>query len=241
MSTPRQQQIANIKTFQRRVGLLDDGDFGPKTTARALAVADLADVARAVERGDTMPAGASLEERATAWCEREAEEWGTRQVSLERVAEYFRTCEQNGSNDKGADLSRMTLAGQRLSFCAAAQGFAEFSSLVQGDKPMPSRAGAKEYKADAEARIRGPWIPVSRVIAGAVRPPPRGSLVIYDRPSTAVTWDGHVERVCSSDERGYLAVGANENNRRWVLDEIPRFYQNERTLMGFVYPRGYYQ
>src|SRR5690606_7759423 len=105
-----------------------------------------------------------------------------------------------------------------FSFCAAAQGYAEVQVLLPGEMPLLARAGAKQYRDEANAKRRGPWIPIDRVRRQVVIPPPRGSLAIYDRPSTPEEWDGHIRRVCASGADGYLGVGANENNRRWVRD-----------------------
>ncbi len=219
----------HIKRAQTLLGVEVDGNFGPETLA-------------AFERAivpltrDTIPTGSSLEDRATAWCEKEAAFWGDTPVPRHRVAEYFEFCEQNESRQKGIDLARMTRAGQDLSFCAAAQGFAEHAVSLSTDRPV-CRAGAKEYLADAQRGLRGPWVPLEAVRSGKVIPPPRGSLAIYDRPSTPQEWDGHVRRVCSSNAHGYLGVGANEGKRQWKRDTVARPWSDPH-LLGFVYPRG---
>lgn len=237
MPTRPEQQIANIKTMQVRLGVRADGDFGPQTLAAFHLMADQAEHADA--RRDTLPDGTSLgsiEERATAWCEIEADYWMGNVVSPDRVAQYFELCQEpDGTTTKGVWLARETRKGEHYSFCGAAQGFAERQVLLAGETPMLSRSGAKQYRDEALAGRRGPWVPITDVRSGKVSPPPRGSLAIYDRPSTPQTWDGHVRRVCSSTEDGYLGVGANENNRRWVVDHtlVPWSAPN---LLGFVYP-----
>lgn len=179
----------------------------------------------------------SIEERATTWCETEADYWLGEQVNADRVGAYFAVCvDLEGSTDKGRWLADKTRRGKLYSFCGAAQGFAEAQVAAEGETPPPARAGAKQYRDDALAGRRGAWVPIARVRSGAVPPPPRGSLAIYDRPSTPETWDGHVRRVCESSATGYLGVGANENNRRWHRDTtlVP---WSEPNLLGFVYPR----
>lgn len=235
----------NIKIAQRRLGVPDDGIFGPVTTAEFLRRLDLADAAVRDEhpRFDTIPTGSnadvSIEERATAWCEREAQHWGTAQVSLKRTAEYFGVCEPiDGSEGKIEWLVKTTLEGQRHSFCGAAQGYAERQVLMPGEDPLPARPGAKDYRGDAISRLRGPYVTVSRILSGSVARPPRGSLAIYDRPSTEPEWDGHIRRVRSSKRDGYMGVGANENDRRWRMPTIAWPY-TDKDLLGFVYPKGF--
>ena len=237
MPTRREQQIANIKTMQVRLGVRADGDFGPNTLAAFHLMADQAE--RNTQR-DTLPDGTpfalpSLADRATTWCEGEADYWMGEQVNAERVAQYFELCDEDGSTSKGKWLAAETRAGKRFSFCGAAQGFAERQVLLPGETPLPSRAGAKQYRDDAVAGRRGHWVSVDDVRTGRVAPPPRGSLAIYDRPSTPETWDGHVRRVCESTRDGYLGVGANEHNRRWHRDVMLVPYTTP-NLLGFVYP-----
>ena len=240
MPTPPEQQAANIRIMQRRLGVLDDGDFGPRTLSAFLALADRAEGKDPMPdtQRDTIPDGTSIEERATTWCEREADYWMANPVDHKRVAEYFELCEDvDGTTTKGQWLASETRKGRNLSFCAAAQGFAERQVLLPGEVPMAVRAGAKQYRYEAIRGRRGPWVSVDDVRRGRVIPPPRGSLAIYDRPSTPETWDGHIRRVRESTPKGYLGVGANENNRRWVVDKaiVPWLHMN---LIGFVYPRG---
>lgn len=44
MPTPPEQQTANIRAMQRRLGVVADGDFGPRTLAAFVALADRVDV-----------------------------------------------------------------------------------------------------------------------------------------------------------------------------------------------------
>lgn len=63
MSTSPEQQTANIRAMQRRLGVRDDGDFGPRTLAAFHSLADLAD-SRETQR-DTLPDGTLVTDMLT--------------------------------------------------------------------------------------------------------------------------------------------------------------------------------
>ena len=104
MPTPREKQIENIKSAQRRLRastdpeLTIDGDFGPRTTRAFHEFADLFErlTASQNEPRDTVPSPpdgvdvyrpASLQERALHWCLDESESHVGLRVPGERVAE----------------------------------------------------------------------------------------------------------------------------------------------------------
>lgn len=62
MPTSPEQQQANIRTMQRRLGIEDDGDFGPRTLAAFMALADRYAMTEA--QRDTLPDGVSLDTSA---------------------------------------------------------------------------------------------------------------------------------------------------------------------------------
>lgn len=167
---------------------------------------------------------APLRVRALNWCLTEAERWGSSLVSPERVAEY---------------LSGAVRAGKRLglttgNFCAAAQGFAEAQVALPGEVPPPWRVGSREPMADAKAKRRGTWHPVSEVRDGHYVPPP-GALAIYWRGAPG-DWRGHIERVVEPRGGSFLSVGANEGGSfgsggRWVIEETSFSHPK---LLGFV-------
>lgn len=60
--------------------------------------------------------------------------------------------------------------------------------------------------------------------------PPSGALAIYHRGNPGA-FTGHVDRVISTSNKGYQAVGANEGGRKWDVD-FTRF--STQALLGFV-------
>lgn len=168
-----------------------------------------------------------------AWCQREAEFWSGKPVAPERVAEYLAGCERNGANI-GHWLGEQIRKGVRVSFCAAARGFAEREAAREMGKLQsfcpPWRAGAREIMRDAQAGRRGVWVP-ARDARDGYRPPP-GSAVIYWRESPQ-SWKGHIETLIEATDAGYRSIGANERGGRWWADVEPVAYEHPQ-LLGFV-------
>ena len=251
----------HIRQIQALVGAKQDGVPGPMTVAAVAAVVnerdDLRQRLRAVD--DTMPATVptgsselaavrppvSLGELALDYCLHEAGRWGVAQVSVERVAEYFSGCTRDGK--PLAFLSAETRAGRLHSFCAAAQGFAEDRCSQDPAMPRPPwRAGALEIMKDAQQGLRPNerWAPLSEFWDSSANkfhgPPPPGSIAVYQNRLDATR--GHVERVIDANQLGYRSVGANENDRRWIVDRSPVDWRKvEKTdgvqrlyLLGFV-------
>jgi hypothetical protein len=170
-----------------------------------------------------------LGEMALQWCLQEAGAWGANQVSVERVKDYLRGCSRDGETGTGTWLANTydpNNPDRRWSFCIAAQGFAEDRAGGNLHSPMPPwRAGVFEAERDAAdgKRPGEQWVPVSRVWDAATNRllmlPPPGSLVIYGNRNAP--GKGHAERLIRADADGICSVGANENNRRWVVDHTP--------------------
>lgn len=213
-----------VKSWQRRIGVKDDGNFGPKTLAASLAVYEQA---QRDAMPETVPTGSSelqaigsqsLGVRALDVCLAEARYWGNRQVDEQRRAEYLAGCERDGK-ELGHELARAELAkpGKQYAFCAAAQGWAEFGAAIPGIDAMPPwRAGALEMMRDAADRRRPgqKWLPLSAVTNGSLPRP--GDIAVYS--NTQRVGAGHVERVWQVVATGFKSVGANENDGRWVID-----------------------
>lgn len=212
------------------------GRFGPQLCGDLVApvVRDARDANAPTD--PVMPAvrgDVPLRERALAVCLAEAKRWGSQPVPASRVAEYLRGCERNGQGI-GDWLVRQHLSGTSMSFCAAAQGWAERQAAAQGDQLPPWRAGARETERDAKAGRRGRWLPRENVLAGEL--PPAGALAVYTRGDPAKGL-GHVERVIEATADGYRSVGANEVGGRWVIDTAQLPYTHAR-LLGFVVDGG---
>lgn len=170
-----------------------------------------------------------LRERALAWCLAEAARWGDRPVPPERVGEYLSGCERQ-NQCIGAPLAEQVLKGVKVSFCAAAQGYAEHRTFLSGDARPPWRAGAREIERDALAGRRTQWISAARARAGEVPPP--GALAVYWREPQKQGY-GHVERVIEATADGYRSVGANEAGGRWFVDSTLVPYTHPK-LLGFA-------
>lgn len=177
--------------------------------------------------------GQPLRERALAWCLAEAARWGDRPVPPDRVGEYLSGCERQ-RQCIGAALAEQVLKGVKVSFCAAAQGYAEHRTLLAGDARPPWRAGAREIERDALAGRRSQWISAARARAGEVPPP--GALAVYWREPQSQGY-GHVERVIAAAAEGYRSVGANEAGGKWFVDQVTVPYTHPK-LLGFAVDDG---
>lgn len=211
-----------IAELQRSLGLTDDGKLGRKT------MAELRDLIRSAAPPATVPTGSSelrsvgemsLGERALDWCLVEARIHGDRQVPEARFAEYLSGCTRDGELI-GDWLERYELSkpGRQFAFCAAAQGYAEHQVAIGDDRLPPWRAGALEIRTDAMTGLRPGerWLPLPEVIAGTL--PRAGDIAVYQNTTDATR--GHVERVWQVTHLGFKSVGANENNGRWVIDNL---------------------
>lgn len=170
-----------------------------------------------------------LRERALTWCLAEAERWGDQPVPASRVMQYLSGCERNGK-PIGSWLAEQKRAGQAVSFCAAAQGYAERQMALPDDHLPPWRAGAREVERDAIHGGRGLWISAAEARAGKLPPP--GALCVYWRDPKDQGF-GHVERVIEAGLDGYRSVGANEAGGRWVMD-AERVPYTHPKLLGFA-------
>lgn len=174
-----------------------------------------------------------LRERALAWCLVEAQRWGEHPVAPERVMQYLSGCERNGAGI-GPWLVSEKQSGRSVSFCAAAQGYAERQMAVPGEELPPWRAGAREIERDAQRGSRGIWISAAEAERGLL--PPVGALAVYWREPKAQGF-GHVERVIEATREGYRSVGANEAAGRWVIDHQTIPYTHPK-LLGFAVDSG---
>ncbi len=236
-----------VLLLQKRLGVPEDGRPWSVTMGKVFDLIDAAECPPTLPDGSssviTSPAAMTRWERALDWCLGEAAQHGNNRVPDERVAEYFAGCTRGGENIGNWLAGEEVKPGVDYSFCAAAQGFAEFRSSLPGEDLPPWRAGALEIKHDAEsgARPGEVWLPLAELLDSDEVPPP-GSVAVY--LNTQATGRGHVERVIEADRTGYRSVGANENNRRWVVDATPiRYSQAGKTdgvqrlrLLGFVVP-----
>lgn len=202
---------------------------GPLRILRQPGVALVSSISAPTEPFAAFDTSKPLRERALAWCLAEADRWGDGIVSSTRVMQYLSGCERSGK-PIGSWLAEQKRAGQNVSFCAAAQGYAERQMALPDEALPPWRAGAREIERDAIHGGRGLWISAAEARSGKI--PPAGSLCIYWREPKDEGF-GHVERVIEAGPDGYRSVGANEAGGRWFVDEQRVPYTHPK-LLGFA-------